>query len=83
MIQFLMRIYAAPFRLLARAMGIFHANRKRVREFMERPQARWLYRVLILLTLIGWLLIGLVTWNSGNDDLGRFIRQLAPWINQT
>ncbi len=82
MLQFLMRIYSAPFRLLAWGMVLYQANRQRLRVFMERPQARLLYRVLILMTLIGWLLIGLLTWNSGSDDLSNYLRQLAPWIKQ-
>lgn len=80
--QFLKRVYLLPLRLLAWGIGIYQANRERLRVFMERPRARLVFKALIMLTLIVWLLVGLVTWNSGTDALGDFIRQQMEWLKQ-
>ncbi len=80
--QFLERVYLVPLRLLARGISIYLANRERLRVFMERPQARRVFKALIMLTLIGWLLVGLVTWNSGTDVLGDYLRQQVDWFKQ-
>jgi len=68
-------MYLAPLRWLDLAIINFHKNRMWLRALLERPLAGALVRVVVVATLLGWLLIGLLASNSGEDALADFIRQ--------
>jgi len=54
-----------------------------LRVLLDRPLAGALVRAVVVATLLGWLLIGLLANNTGEDALGDFIRQQISHLSPT
>jgi len=73
-------IYTAPFALLALGVGVYQANRQRLRVALAKPKSRLLIRGLVIVTFGAWLLIWLLAGSRESNRLDRFLQETLPWL---
>ena len=73
-------LYAAPFRLISAAAGIFASNRNRIRNFLSIPRVANTLKYGMVLTLLIWLAIAMLAKEEDKKRLNDAVRDFWPEI---
>jgi hypothetical protein len=79
MLDWLRELYATPLRLLASLMEIYTANRGRLKAWMAKPRVTRVFRALVLLTALAWLLIFLFAGDEHGERLDQAFKELGSY----